>query len=126
MNMLETRRNFVWALAAMGGLVMAVNGRGLAQRPTQRMPSPPSPADPQEQDKKEAAGTPDSQVAKRMQLLENEKEFRAGVARLYQLSSELQDELQKTPTQDVLSIRMYKKMEEIEKLAKQLKNRAKG
>jgi len=59
-------------------------------------------------------------------LLQNEKEFRAGVERLYQLTSDLRDEVQKTMTTEVLSVRMYKKTEEIEKLAKQLKSKARG
>ncbi|HXN51440.1 MAG TPA: hypothetical protein VN943_05830 [Candidatus Acidoferrum sp.] len=59
-------------------------------------------------------------------MQENEREFRAGVERLYQLTSELRDEVQKTVTSEVLSIRMYKRTEEIEKLAKQLKSKAKG
>ncbi len=61
-----------------------------------------------------------------MVLLQNEKEFRAGVERLYQLTSDLRDEVQKTMTTDVLSVRMYKRTEEIEKLAKQLKSKARG
>jgi len=48
------------------------------------------------------------------------------VERLHQLTSELRDEVQKTVTSDVLSIGMYRKTEEIEKLAKQLKLKAKG
>ncbi len=59
-------------------------------------------------------------------LLQNEREFRAGVERLHKLTSELRDEVQKTVTSDVLSIGMYRKTEEIEKLAKQLKLKAKG
>src|SRR5260370_30079034 len=52
--------------------------------------------------------------------------FRAGVERLYELTSELRHEVQKTVTSDVLSIRMCKKTEEIEKLVKQIKSKAKG
>jgi hypothetical protein len=59
-------------------------------------------------------------------LQENEREFRAGIERLYQLTSELRDEVQKTVSSDVLSVRIYKKTEQIEKLAKQLKNKAKS
>jgi heme oxygenase len=65
-------------------------------------------------------------AAKRARLIQNEKEFREGVEHLYQLTSDLRDELQKTVTTDVLSVRMVKKTEEIEKLAKLLKNKAKG
>ena len=50
-------------------------------------------------------------------MQQNEKEFREGVERLYQLTGELREEVQKTATTDVLSVRMVKKTEEIEKLA---------
>jgi heme oxygenase len=69
---------------------------------------------------------PNAQAAKRAILLEQEKEFREGVERLYTLTRELRDEVQKTTTTVVLSVHIYKKTEEIEKLAKQLKNKAKG
>ena len=56
----------------------------------------------------------------------NEKEFREGIEKLYQMATELRDELAQAPKMNVLSVRMYKKTEEIEKLAKQLKSKAKG
>jgi len=59
-------------------------------------------------------------------LLQNEKEFRDGVEQLYVLVNELKEEVEKTATTDVLSVRMYKKANEIEKLAKQIKNKVKG
>ncbi len=64
--------------------------------------------------------------AKAAMLLQNEKEFREGVEQLSVLVNELKDEVEKTGTTDVLSVRMYKKAHEIEKLAKQLKNKVKG
>jgi hypothetical protein len=64
--------------------------------------------------------------AKAAMLLQNEKEFREGVDQLSVLVNELKEEVEKTATTDVLSVRMYKKAQEIEKLAKQLKNKAKG
>ena len=42
------------------------------------------------------------------------------------MAGQLKEEVEKTMTTDVLSVRMYKKMEEIEKLAKQLKAKVKG
>jgi hypothetical protein len=65
-------------------------------------------------------------AARRAALLQNEKEFREGVERLYKLTTDLREEVQKTMTTDVLSLHMVKKTEEIEKLAKFLKNKAKG
>jgi hypothetical protein len=121
--MRETRRRFVLALAAVAGCVGARESLLFAQH-RRGFPDPPEPAEKQNP----ASAAPDDvghQSAKRA-LQENEREFRAGVERLYQLASELHDQVQKTPTNDVLSIRMYKKTEEIEKLAKQIKTKAKG
>lgn len=123
--MRETRRGFVMAMTAMAGVLALGRGRALGQTPGKpTFPKPPTPGDPQEKDK--TADAPDLKSMKRAAMLQNEKEFRAGVERLYQLSSELREEMQKTTTTNVLSVRMYKKTEEIEKLAKQLKSKAKG
>jgi hypothetical protein len=88
-------------------------------------PPPPAPADPSGQDKNESQGI-DPQTAKRVMAAKNEKEFREGVEKLYQLATELREELAQAPKMNVLSVRMYKKTEEIERLAKQLKSKAKG
>jgi hypothetical protein len=64
--------------------------------------------------------------ARAAMLLQNEKEFRQGVEQLSVLVNELKEEVAKTAPTDVLSVRMYKKAQEIEKLAKQIKNKVKG
>jgi len=98
-----------------------------AHTPVQRpgFPAPPAPADPDAQDTDAPKGV-DPQTAKRAIATKNEKEFREGVEKLYQMATELRDELAQAPKMNVLSVRMYKKTEEIEKLAKQLKSKAKG
>jgi hypothetical protein len=68
----------------------------------------------------------DPKNVKAAMLLRNEKEFREGVEQLSALVNELKEELEKTPATDTLSVKMYKKAQEIEKLAKQVKNKAKG
>jgi hypothetical protein len=140
--MFETRRRFSAMVATVGlvaivGLLRATAlvGSGLGspegavvagqQAPLPPgMPKPPAPAEPGNQDK-DAPPQLDPRAVKRAQLRRNEKEFREGVERLYQLSSELRDEVAQTPTSQVLSVRMYKKTEEIEKLAKRLKSTVK-
>ncbi len=95
-------------------------------RPATDHPAPkPAPAETQNPAQQEA-NSPEASAAKRAILLRDEKEFREGVERLYQLAGDLRDEVQKTMTKDVLSLRMVKKTEEIEKLAKTLKTKAKG
>jgi hypothetical protein len=121
--MLATRREFVMMTAAVG-LLAAEDSWPFAQFP----PTPPPPPKPAETpNPAEVHTNPQATAAaKRARLQQNEKEFREGVERLYQLTSELREEVQKTMTTDVLSVRMVKKTEEIEKLAKVLKSKAKG
>jgi hypothetical protein len=59
-------------------------------------------------------------------LEENEKDIKKKVEKLFQLASELRDEVDKTDSAKVLSLAMLKKADEIEKLAKDIKSRAKG
>jgi len=122
--MLETRRVFVLAMAGGIGFLASEDGRLCAQYP----PTPPPPPQPAETpNPAEIHSNPQAiAAAKRALLQQNEKEFREGVERLYQLTSELHDEVQKTATTEVLSISMVKNTEQIEKLAKMLKNRAEG
>jgi len=59
-------------------------------------------------------------------LEERQKNIKKDVAKLYDLAAQLKTEVEKTDSTTVLSLAMLKKAEEIEKLAKQIKDRAKG
>ena len=120
-----TRRRFVLAL---GVAASCVGTRDILIFPQKRQPfpKPPEPSDKQTNPAATSAVADAKRAAANRALQENEREFRAGIERLYQLTNELREEVQNTATADFFSIRMYKKTEEIEKLAKQLKNRAKG
>lgn len=59
-------------------------------------------------------------------LEENEKDIKKKVERLYQLATELKAEVDKTDSSKVLSLSLLKKTEEIEKLARDIRNRSKG
>jgi hypothetical protein len=56
----------------------------------------------------------------------NQKEIRSDVAKLYEMVSELKEQIEKTDATSTLSLSVVKKAEQIEKLAKQIKNLAKG
>ncbi len=62
----------------------------------------------------------------KMMLAANEKEIKKNVEKLYELASELKTEVEKTDSVKVLSLSMLKKAEEIERLAKEIRSRAKG
>jgi hypothetical protein len=59
-------------------------------------------------------------------LEERQKNIKKDVDKLYSLATQLKAEVDKTDSTSVLSLAMLKKAEEIEKLARQIKDRARG
>jgi len=59
-------------------------------------------------------------------LEERQKNIKKDVDKLYSLATQLKAEVDKTDSTSVLSLAMLKKAEEIEKLARQIKDHAKG
>lgn len=64
-------------------------------------------------------------VDKQAMALENQQEIRLEVQRLYALATELKDEVDRTNANMVLSLSVVKRAQDIEKLARQIKDRAK-
>jgi hypothetical protein len=59
-------------------------------------------------------------------LEQHQKDIKKDIEKLYDLATQLKTEVEKTDATSVLSLGMVKKAEEIEKLAKQIKDHAKG
>jgi hypothetical protein len=59
-------------------------------------------------------------------LQERQKNIKKDVEKLYELAAQLKTEVEKTDSTTILSLAMLKKAEEIEKLAKQIKDHARG
>jgi len=59
-------------------------------------------------------------------LEDNQKDIKKNIEKLFDLASQLKDQVEKTDSTTVLSLALVKKAEEIEKLARQIKERAKG
>jgi hypothetical protein len=114
----KNRRTF------LGGLLTA----GLAARFTRELPQAQNPKLPQDQ-RTTPEPTPENPLApsaeKRM-LEENQKDIKKKVEKLYDLAAELKAEVDKTDSSKVLSLNLVRKAEEIEKLARDIKNRSKG
>jgi hypothetical protein len=114
----KNRRTF------LGGLLTA----GLAAQFTRELPQTQNPKLPQDQ-KTTPDSTPENPLApsaeKRM-LEENQKDIKKKVEKLYDLAAELKAEVDKTDSSKVLSLNLVRKAEEIEKLAREIKNRSKG
>lgn len=124
--MRESRRSLLVMLAVLSTSA-AIEKIAFGQAPPKRVPFPTPPTGEEQDNPAESnASNRDSQAARRAALQQNEKEFREGVSRLYQLTGQLKQDVDKTPTAEVFSVPMYRRMEEIAKLAKQLQGRAKG
>ncbi len=122
--MQETRRRLLMAITSslgvlaaaplLAGLQLPRPSRDARPYPNGRNPGlPPGPDDP---------STPERKAL----LLESQKQIRADVAKLYEMAADIKSEVEKTDASATLSLSLVKKAQEIEKLAKQIKNLAKG
>jgi len=89
-------------------------------------PAYPAPAAPKGPGDAEGPSNPAMHSPAKAILEKNQKDIKKDVEKLYELASQLKEEVEKTDATAVLSIAMVKKAEEIEKLAKQVKDHAKG
>jgi hypothetical protein len=115
--MLDTRRKFLWGMAVAAPF-LAVAG----QDPSLQFPKKPTPARPDDQEKEDAP--PPGVVKSRLEA--NDKDIKKKVEKLFQLATELKEQVEKTDSSQVLSLALLKKAEEIEKLAKEIKSRSAG
>jgi len=106
----------LWALGVPLGILA---GRVAAQAPAPVPNRHPS--------SKDGDDNPNAPKVDTKAILEaNQKGIKKNVERLFQLASELKTEVEKTDSAQVLSLALLKKTEEIEKLAKDIRSRAKG
>ncbi len=122
--MLESRRRVLTAIAGAAG-VLAAAPLGFAQARTSS-PSPiPSPNAP---DPHNPGGLDGLQANKDSPAPnpQNQKQIRDDVQKLYDMVSELKKQVESTDANAMLSLSLVKKAQQIEKLAKQIKELAKG
>lgn len=119
--MSNTRREFLSVLGAAGPvLLLRFQAQGSQPKQTGR-PSTPDPT--KESDE---ALPPGAKSPSKVLLESNEKDIKKNIEKLFQLATDLKAEVEKTDSSQVLSLAMVKKAEEIEKLAREIKTRAKG
>jgi len=116
--MQQTRRSLLRlapAALALSALTFFARGQDPFPPPRQR------PSRPGEDD----ANLPEKASTKAV-LEENQKDIKKNVEKLFDLASQLKEQVDKTDSTTTLSLALVKKAEEIEKLAHQIKERAKG
>ena len=119
---MNTRRTF------LGGLLTAGVATGLGGKLAAGQNQTPD-ASQATQDKRfppeNTPETPLPPMNKRI-LEENQKDIKKKVEKLFELASQLKEEVDKTDSSKVLSLNLVRKAEEIEKLARDIKNLSKG
>ena len=114
--MKQERRFFLTTLAPAALIAAAV---AAAQQPPLGPPRPRS-----------RSPFPDEESAPKLDpklvLKENQKQIQDDVKQLFQLATELKQQVSKTDSAEVLSLDLVRKAEEIEKLARQIKNLARA
>ena len=120
----ERRRSLLawWGGVVSLFLVSAIAG-AQDQVPTPLPSSPGRRRNPNDPDDP-AAGEPG--VSRKAVLEQHQKDIKKDVEKLFTLAQDLKTEVEKTDATAVLSMAMLKKTEEIEKLAKQIRDRARG
>ena len=116
-EMKESRRRFVTTVCAAAVPLSILAASLIAPAPVVR-----SQHDPDVKDDGPTPLKPDPKLV----LEENQKNIKKDVEKLYELAGELKAEVEKTDNVQVLSLAMLKKTEDIEKLAKEIRARAKG
>jgi hypothetical protein len=124
----ESRRRLLMTFVGAAGVLTlrpvlsAWQSTGVRPTPQPRpSPNAPDPNFPPGMNGPQATG-PDKKAIDRA----NQQEIRSDVSKLYEMVSELKDQVEKTDANSTLSISVVKKAQQIEKLAKQIKERAKG
>lgn len=114
------RRLLLMSFAAIGSLLLRFKG-AVGQTPVPRV-HPPKPTTDSDDD----ASNPAPPGSSKALLEQRQKDIRKEIEKLYNLASQLKAEIERTDATTVLSLAMVKKAEEIERLAKQIKENAKG
>ena len=121
--MLDTRRCFLKNLAGVSSSFLIFQSSPPIPTPRRRTPvDPPAPAE--KQDTENPVDT--SRITQRARLQAQEKEFRETMARLFAKVQDLKVQVDALHSSDIFSVAVFKQTQEIEKLAKQLKNYARA
>ncbi len=113
---MEPARRMFLGVALPAAFSLLAGAAGLAGQATPRSPFPQTP-EPE---------PPPPKPDRRPLLKLNQKDIKRDVQRLFELAEELKKEVEKTDSAEVLSLSLVRKAEEIEKLAKHIRNLARG
>jgi len=128
--MTSNRRKFLGiSSCAVGALALASTAAVNDAFAQQQAPEPPpfvDPSNPHGPRDKDGSDLPNRGNTAKAILTQNQADIKKSVEKLYDLAAQLKDQVNSTDSTAVLSMALVKKADEIEKLAKLIKDRAKG
>jgi hypothetical protein len=113
-------------MAILGGAGALAAGSALHSEPQRPPEARPSPNTPDPDHPWGLAGHGDKPEESKSMAKQNQAEVKASVQKLYELATELKEQVDKSDASMVLSVSVVKKSQQIEKLAKHVKELAKG
>lgn len=117
---MNTRRSFLRDFAGGSYALLLFQGCPPVPHPRRKTPvDPPEPLEKQDENKPQP-------ISPSVRLRALEKEFRETMEQLFVRVRDLRAEIEHVPTAEVFSMSIFKQAQEIEKLAKRLKNDAKA
>ena len=120
------RRNFLTAIIPLTlGAPLGCFSSDFAKIQNPLPPRPPGAQSPGAT-KVEEPSNPEIRLGSKDVLKQNQRQIEENVEKIYKLAGDLKDEVEKTDASNTLSLGMIQKAEQIEKLAKQVKNLARG
>jgi len=122
------KRNFLTAIIPMAlGVPLGLFSNASFGEAQTGLPPRPQPAQTPEPPKIDQPMPSDEIKPNSKEILkQNQRQIQENVEKIYKLAGELKDEVEKTDAASTLSLPMIQKAEQIEKLAKQVKNLARG
>ncbi len=124
--MVQSRRRLL-VTSVTGVAAFFLRFRASAAQEVAPVPSPSGRSNSRRDGPEDPENGPMSPAAmKKATLEQHQKDIKSEIEKLYDLATQLKTEIEKTDATSVLSMGMVKKAEEIEKLARQIKDHAKG
>ncbi len=124
MATVRTRRNLMYSVTGAAGLLLA--GEALSKVAAQTPQPIASPNAPLNQNAPGGLDSPPAAKPTESPYKINQKQIAAAVEEIYKLASELKTEVESTNLTNTMPLDFIRKAQQIEKLAKLVKDRAKG
>jgi hypothetical protein len=123
-DLIDPSRRNVLRVATAAACALFVRAASTAAQTSDRLEVPQAPSARRDRDAVDPALP--AAASKKALLEQRQKDIKKDIEKLFDLATQLKTEVEKTDATTTLSLAMVRRAEEIEKLARQIKDNAKG